>query len=209
MNIFILSWCVEECARFHFDRHVVKMILEMAQILSTAHYLLPLYQIDQTTFENIYKPINKKHPCCVWVSEHVNNYRYTVELGLALCKEYTFRYEGRVHKTERVLKFLKENEPPSHLFTKCKSKNFIGKYKVTEPMQAMPPRFRVEGDVITSYMQYYHADSKAYLRSWKMRDVPWWFDDMIVLKTPPDHLTSNTKVKQVAKFYNSHVFLKR
>jgi len=201
MNIFILSWCVEECARFHFDSHVVKMILELAQILSTVHYVLYL-QHDQPTFENIYKPTKKKHPCCIWVAEHVHNYRFTVDLGLALCKEYSFRYEGRTHKTEKVLNFLKENEPPESLFIKFESKSLIGPHKVTEPMQAMPQKFRVEGDVITAYMQYYHADSKAYLRSWKKREVPWWFDETIVLKTPPEHLTSKTKVKQVAKFYS-------
>ncbi len=205
MNIFILSWCVEECAQFHFDRHVVKMILELAQILSTVHHILYDVAIPKEIQENIYKPISKKHPCCIWVSEHIHNYRYTAELGLALCKEYSFRYEGKSHKTEKVLTFLKENEPALHLFASAgaQSVNLIGPRKVTEPMQAMPVRFRVRDDVISSYMQYYHADSKAYLRSWKKRQVPWWFDERVVLRTPEEELTSKTKKKQVAKFYES------
>ena len=40
MNIFYLSTNTDECARYHCDKHVVKMILETAQMLSTAHRVL-------------------------------------------------------------------------------------------------------------------------------------------------------------------------
>jgi hypothetical protein len=36
MNIFVLSRCPRAAARLHCDKHVVKMILETAQLLYTA-----------------------------------------------------------------------------------------------------------------------------------------------------------------------------
>lgn len=40
MNLFYLSVDPEEAARFHCDKHVVKMIVEYAQLLSTCHRIL-------------------------------------------------------------------------------------------------------------------------------------------------------------------------
>ena len=40
MNIFYLHENPEICAEYHCDKHVVKMILETAQMLSTAHRII-------------------------------------------------------------------------------------------------------------------------------------------------------------------------
>ena len=95
MNIFVPSSCPVACAEYLDDKRVVKMILETAQLLSTAHHL------NNTTLDcsKIYKPTHANHPCAVWVREAVGNYRWTWLHLQALCNEYTNRYK-RIHKTE-------------------------------------------------------------------------------------------------------------
>lgn len=40
MNIFALDLDTKKCAQYHNNRHCVKMILELNQILCTAHRIL-------------------------------------------------------------------------------------------------------------------------------------------------------------------------
>jgi len=84
MNIFVLSYDVEECAKWHLDKHVVKMPLETAQLLCTAlwyHGGKPLY-----------KKAHKNHPCNLWTRESQANFNWLVALGFSLCSEYQYRY---------------------------------------------------------------------------------------------------------------------
>ena len=180
MNIFILSWNFKECAEFHFDRHVVKMIIELAQILSTAHFLLD-EETANSLRPNIYKSTHKNHPCCKWIIEHVNNYFFTLGLAFALCDEYTFRYE-KIHKTQTVLMFLKENIPKYPPPSK-EEILLVGPHNVTQPALAMPENFKVKGDAIMSYMLYYHTEKKKHIRSWKKRKPPEWFNEKVVIKS--------------------------
>lgn len=183
MNIFILSWCFKECAAFHFDKHVVKMIIELAQILSTAHFILNEEEAKRLR-PNIYKATHKNHPCCKWIVEHVNNYNFTLGLAFALCDEYTYRYE-KVHKTLEVLKSLSQNIPVYPHLSEDEEVNlkFVGPHFVTQPALAMPDNFKIKGDAIYSYMLYYHSDKKKHIRSWKKRGQPEWFNEKIVIKT--------------------------
>lgn len=80
-------------ARYHYDKHVVKMVLESAQLLSSAHHALG----GQTT--GLYKPTHLNHPCALWVRESGAHYAWLYKHHLALCAEYTYRY-NRVHKTQ-------------------------------------------------------------------------------------------------------------
>jgi len=129
MNIFYLATSPDECARYHCDKHVVKMILETAQMLSTAHATefkktqelttdgkfsyKYAYVVDKTVAEEkqIYKGVYPNHPSTIWVRDNLCNYLWAYELLENLCKEYTFRY-NKTHKTESsgVLERLKE--PP-------------------------------------------------------------------------------------------------
>ena len=99
MNIFYLSSCPVDAASFHCDKHVVKMILEYAQLLSTAHHVLD----GDDAPEGIYKCTHKNHPSAVWARETNNNYRWLYDLFLELGKEYTYRY-GKEHLTIKKLK---------------------------------------------------------------------------------------------------------
>ena len=97
MNIFILDKDVKKCAQYHCDKHVVKMILETAQLLCGVHHVTA-----HDTAHVPYKLSHKNHPCAIWARESFSNYVYLCELGLELCKEYTHRY-GKRHKSLDVI----------------------------------------------------------------------------------------------------------
>lgn len=105
MNIFILCWVVDLCAHWHFDKHVVKMILELAQLLSCAHH------VAGSEVPGMYRKTHVNHPCSQWVRAHRNNYLWTASLALALCKEYSARYGGKQHKTQALLEVLSRTLP--------------------------------------------------------------------------------------------------
>jgi len=174
MNLFLLDWNTKKCAQYHFDKHVVKMILELCQLLSTTlHVLLPQKASQYLENGSIYKSTHKNHPCAKWLREHPNNYKFTVTLLNALCKEYTYRYK-KVHKCQPMIDFFRTHVPPIKYF-EIKDTQLIGPYRVTQPAQAMPEECKVESDAISAYRRYYMSPMKEHLRSWKFRDVPDWF----------------------------------
>jgi hypothetical protein len=87
MNIFFLDEDPTLSAQYHVDKHVVKMILETAQLLCGVHHAT-----SQITDQVPYKLSHKNHPCAIWARTSLSNYLYLCELGLELCKEYTYRY---------------------------------------------------------------------------------------------------------------------
>ena len=95
MNIFFLDEDSKMCAQAHCDKHVVKMILEYAQMMSTAHRVL---DPPSELIEPMYKPTHKNHPAAVWVRESDANYKWLYDLWFWLAKEYWWRYD-KMHKT--------------------------------------------------------------------------------------------------------------
>lgn len=152
MNIFFLDWDVKKSAQYHNDKHVVKMILETAQLLCGSHW--------STGGEAPYKLSHKNHPCSIWVRTSLSNYLYLCELGLELCYEYTFRY-GKRHKTESIIEWCVENKPQ------------IGDIGFTTPPMAMPNEYKVV-DVVESYRNYYIGAKKDFSK-WTNRSAPKWF----------------------------------
>jgi len=152
MNIFILDWDVKKCAVYHNDKHVVKMILETAQLLCGVHH------VTETNIDNIpYKLSHKNHPCSIWARESITNYLWLCELGLELCKEYTYRYEKR-HKSQDVIEWCLFNKP------NIEDKGF------TEPAKAMPDEYKVKS-VVQSYRNYYNGEKVSFSK-WKKRTPP-------------------------------------
>jgi hypothetical protein len=139
MNIFVLSRCPRLAARLHCDKHVVKMILETAQLLYSAHHVLGTPELP----EGAYKKTHANHPCALWVRESRANYLWLAELGLELCKEYQYRYgEHKIHKTERHLLWLKANAP------------VLPDGEATPFRQAMPDEYK-HPDAVQAYRTYY------------------------------------------------------
>ena len=156
MNIFFLDENPTLSAQYHVDKHVVKMILETAQLLCSVHHVT-----EQVTEQVPYKLSHKNHPCAVWARQSLSNYLYLCELGLELGKEYTHRY-GKRHKSIDVINWCIINKPN------------IPDIGFTTPAMAMPDEFKVDS-VVESYRNYYMGD-KISLASWKNREKPKWFN---------------------------------
>lgn len=195
MNIFVLDYNVEKCAQYHCDKHVVKMILESCQMLSTAHrvldgvrtqlkhpesgkhfnaLLLPDEDYEYTSDwdskkqqyrhsfcydSNMLKHTHVNHPCNVWVRMSDSNYMWLWRLTVALCHEYTHRY-NKIHTYERdgtikALKQLPTNIPRRAL------KPFA---------KAMPEQYKVSG-AVQSYRNYYLGEKQAILK-YKNSEIP-------------------------------------
>jgi hypothetical protein len=154
-----LDWDVKKCAQYHVDKHVVKMILETAQLLCGVHHMTPQVA-PQVAPQVPYKLSHKNHPCAIWSRESMSNYLYLCELGLELCYEYTYRY-GRRHKSQEVIEWCIINKP-----------NIVD-IGYTEPPKAMPDEYKVDS-VVESYRNYYRG-AKASFAVWKMRDIPHWY----------------------------------
>ena len=142
MNIFYLDNDPKVCAQYHVDKHVVKMILETAQLLSTTHWM--------SGSEGPYRQTHKNHPSAVWTRSNKSNYVWLCELGMELCKEYTHRY-GKIHKTQQHLEWLSINIPN------------IPDGKFTQPTLAMPEQYK--SDVHVEAYRLYYVKDKSHLHS--------------------------------------------
>jgi hypothetical protein len=176
VNIFILDKDPKQCAEWHVDKHVVKMIIEYAQLMSTAHRMLDGEQYGDKTAngrnikrwkladrrENIlYKASHINHPDAQWARQTSGNYMYLWKLFSALCDEYTYRY-GKVHETDRKLRGVLICPPLN-----------IKEGEMIEPPQCMPDYCK-HSDVITAYKNYYIQEKKSFA-NWKKRNIPSWF----------------------------------
>jgi hypothetical protein len=182
MNIFYLSHNPAECARFHMDRHSTKMVLEYAQLLSTAHRVLDgtptidrgtatgrqrtTYILPDNRDDVLYRATHINHPSAIWCRVRESHYRWLFTLWIELMDEYTYRY-GKNHACEKLIGAL--SKPPTNI-------EFGGGFD--EPTPAMPDDVKVKGDSIKSYRNYY-ISNKQHLASWSgkinSRPIPNWF----------------------------------
>lgn len=139
MNIFFLDWNPKKAAEYHCDKHVVKMIIETAQLLYSAHWTL-----NSPLPVSAYKLAHKNHPCSIWVRQSITNYMWLCSLGWWLCKEYQSRYGAhKIHKTEAHIVWLMNNPPVG-----------IPNEPMTSPAQAMPEIYKTE-NTIRAYRKFY------------------------------------------------------
>lgn len=181
MNIFYLDNDPMVCAQYHNDKHVVKMILEYAQLLSTAHRVLDgtectvlsksgrkkkVFTLPDVERDNLlYNATHINHPSAKWVRHSGDNYRWLYRLFRELCSEYTFRY-GKVHLTDTKLKSILKNVPKN-----------ISDGEFCAPWRAMPDDYKIDKSVkdytMESYRAYYKG-AKSHMFNWKNREVPSW-----------------------------------
>lgn len=158
MNIFVLDENPGLASSYHNDRHVVKMILESAQLLSTAHHVLDGHMFAPK-LDRMYKPTHKNHPCSIWTRETTDNYVWLLHLLAGLLDEYKERYH-KTHKTESIIDTL--ISLPINL----------KKRGLTPFAQAMPDEYK-DDDPVMAYRRYYMGD-KRHIAQWKTQPPPWW-----------------------------------
>ncbi len=149
MNIFVLDNDPRIAAQAHADKHVVKMILESAQMLSTA--------LGQG-----YKPTHKNHPCTLWTAQSQDNAEWVYELACHLNEEYKKRYKHTTsHKSWDVIRH----------YHNAQARRVLPNQGLTAFAQAMPDEYKSD-DAVQSYRAYYR--SKPFVR-WDHGNVPsWW-----------------------------------
>lgn len=162
MNIFYLDKDPATCAKYHCDKHVVKMILESAQILCTVINEKAGYQVTP------YKSTHRNHPCTLWAGQSYENADWLVQLTYNLNTEFMYRFNHKLsHKSWQML----EDIGISTLI-----KVYLPKLGgTTPPALAMPEEYRSE-DPVESYRLYYRLD-KQHLLKYSKRERPDWLGD--------------------------------
>lgn len=181
MNIFILNRDPTLAAQDQCDKHVVKMILESAQMLSTVHRVLDGIETRKPSKSGktmvkwwslpderdavLYRPTFVNHPCTIWTRESMHNYEWHYKHFVALCNEYTYRY-GKTHLSEtKLIKIL------------AKLPNNIPRGKMTDFAKAMGAAPQcIKEDAIESYKLYYHTKQEYMPMVWTKRKQPEWFN---------------------------------
>lgn len=186
MNIFYLDADPKVCAEMHLDKHVVKMIIEYAQLMSTAHRVLDgeeytdltangrrikRWRLDDEREIHLMKASHMNHPSGIWCRDNEENYKWLYEMWTHLLAEYTHRY-GKQHACGRLFDMLAS--APKNIST-------TGTFYAPTP--AMPDEVKIVSsspvigrkyDVLKSYHNYYILN-KASFAKWTKREVPLWF----------------------------------
>ena len=159
MNIFYFDECPIYSAQAQPDKMLVKMPLETAQMLCTAHR-----ELDGDEYADkvgLYKKAYINHPCSIWTRECNQNYSWLYAHFLALGTEYTYRY-GKTHKSVDKLSRALVHFPRN-----------ISLKPMTPVPQAMPDQYKND-DPIKAYRNYC-INEKTYAKWEKGRDKPeWW-----------------------------------
>tara|TARA_B100000519_G_C14119456_1_gene379705 strand:+ start:15 stop:578 length:564 start_codon:yes stop_codon:yes gene_type:complete len=183
MNIFYLHENPRECAKLHCDKHVTKMIVEYAQLLSTAHRVLngeqyidsssgrriKRWKLDDVEMENnLYKASFINHPSAVWVRASEDNYRYLANLWYELCLEYEYRFwhNAKKHKTFQTLQHYLPLIP----------KNIDHNKGLTEMPQCMPDDVKAD-NAVDAYRNYYVQYKKSFAK-WTDRPTPNFMEEL-------------------------------
>jgi hypothetical protein len=190
MNLFVLHLNTVLAARYHADKHVVKMLLEACQLLYSAHWTTAYPELLNYRYsvklseeqkklsvpESMrsapcsqthpdlpgFRPVHLQHPCAQWVREIVGNYYWACQLALALADEYTYRFGNKVHSCEAHARWLLDNIPD------------LPSFDQTEFVQAMYPEFKKE-DAVEAYRAYYRGSKgERGLLQYTKREIPEW-----------------------------------
>jgi hypothetical protein len=161
MNIFYLDRDPELAAKAHCDKHVVKMILESAQILCTVINEKAGYQVTP------YKTTHRNHPCTLWAGTNKANAYWLVNLTKALDEEFRRRFNHQVsHKSYQMLVDIQINTLIS---------TYLPEGFFTPPALAMPDEYRL-ADPVESYRLYYRLD-KQHLLTYTKTERPSWLEN--------------------------------
>lgn len=178
MNIFFLDKDPVLCAQYHVDKHVVKMIVEYAQILSTvkrkidgrkvvakseANRSVTRWVLDGSDEEIFYKSTHQNHPSTIWAGQSKANYLWLQSLLVAVSEEFEYRRQKEHQtKTSGLIEVLAT--PPYGLMNCTKP--------FTDPTPAMEDIY-LSRNSMESYRKYYR-EKKIHLHQWSGRSKPEW-----------------------------------
>ena len=178
MNIFYIDKDPIQAAQWMVDKHVVKMILESAQLLSTAHRILDgnedvsivnnrkkkTWSLGDARETILYSATHVNHPSAIWCRTSIENYNWLVEHMFALMDEYTYRYDKK-HKCSGELSYMLQSPPKK-----------LEDYDWTTMPSCMDDKYIISDDPIVNYRNYYKV-GKVDLHNWKKREAPSWISN--------------------------------
>lgn len=157
MNLFILDENPTVAASYYCDKHIVKLILESAQLFCTTSWF---YNVAAP-----YKKTHLNHPVSIWVRETIDNYNWAMKHALALCNEYTLRY-NKTHKSQQIIEWCQQ---------------FGGKpikTGLTPFAQAMPDKYKND-NAIFAYRDYYIGEKLSFAKWKEPAKIPFWIINRI------------------------------
>jgi hypothetical protein len=171
MNIFVLHEQPRLAAQYYCDKHTPKLVIELAQLICTAMQFRGLtykqYPVEQIEWEPGtvgYKNTHVNHPASVWLRATDENLMWAWEHFIALSDEYTKRYK-KIHKTTQKLCHMSSYAPIPFSADYTKHTPFV---------QCMPEKYRISGDAITAYRNYYIGEKSKFAK-WNYTKMPDWF----------------------------------
>ena len=192
MNIFALSADPVESAKQLLDKHIVKMPTETCQMLHTniiymqfvksrgkEPQLKDLKAFHKTTGSELMKPAMLNHPSTIWARQSIANFHWLYQHGIALCEEYTYRY-NKVHGSQdRIITGMRERYNIDHVFphrglTPVTIAMF-DEYRIDlKEYSQKNPNWTGWDFVIASYRHYY-LEGKWRIAEWRNNRRPEWF----------------------------------
>jgi hypothetical protein len=193
VNLFYLDSDPKKCAQYYCDRHVNKIMVEIAQMLSQAHYdfgnEIPPYKKS--------KLIKPQILIYTWITESRGNYIFAGKLALELLEEYKYRYNKETHACIYPLAWL-----TSHIPLRLPDKGQT-KFKLTNNVFAYEDYF---SEIEAS--RFVYVDYKCKKDRWTKRPKPEWYDRYLEESNKNRKLLAkkillNTKIK-LPKLYPSY-----
>lgn len=169
MNLFLLSLDRRQCVRWYADKHIVKMILELAQLLYSVWNALEDSNWKNYAPDGGYKSTHINHPIAVWMRQSKQNYKFAMSYGHPMLEEYTRRY-GKIHGCQKHLNWLVANIPSN-----------LPDGILTQLPQAMPDEYKINDgcgtmdDTVLAYRNYYkYFKVKTIKITYKNTEWPEW-----------------------------------
>lgn len=169
MNIFVLDKDPAVAATMLCNKHIGKMALEAAQIISTA-------LAGNNVISDLYTPTHIHHPCCRWAKQSLSNLRWLQIHGIALLFEHDKSY-GVFQKNSSRPKYWRTRYILEKVDLALKQ-SVIPDLGLTEFVQAMPDQYKVAGDAVTAYRTYYKSEKARFAKWTHGRNPPSWWDNI-------------------------------
>ena len=187
MNLFPLARKTREAARFHCNRHVVKMALEYCQLLSTAKSVADNggKPLDPAILgvSKTYRPTHVNHSCVVAVRRSRSAFEFLGRLAIATCERYTEIY-GKTHASEGLIRAIVASgleNPTGEPFgestvvgTITDEVGAVVELPLCMPAECVLTDGSGQPDVVASYRLYYLLEKRGFAK-WPEGCIPdWW-----------------------------------
>lgn len=191
MNLFLLAAKIDECAQYHCNKHCIKMILELTQMLYSAWWfgrdVFPLPELDPLP-NDPYRPTHKNHPVSIWVRADPKHYNWALELAFALSKQYYLRY-GKIHACQAHLERLQALGAPENIGKETYVPPICKRATIGLPDGIKYFDCAIHDDLfsdcavytdgqlnaVETYRKYYQT--KAWTMKWKNMSSPYWYQN--------------------------------